>query len=87
MKPMHGEYRGDHYTVKADPCDPRTHPSRPEFVYRVQRKGHDPHNVLIGNPPDCDCEDFIFARDGITPVPCRHVYAARKIVGEASKVG
>lgn len=84
MKPLRGEYDGDKYTVRPHPADPRTHPSRPQFVYQVQRAGGDSHNVLIGNPPDCDCFDFL-NRDGRTPVPCRHVKAARKIVGESSK--
>ena len=78
---IHGFYDGDRYVIHAFETDPRTHPSKPTRGYRVQRTKGEPHNVLTGNPPDCDCFDFL-KRDGVTPVPCRHVLAARKILSE-----
>lgn len=81
---LKGAYDGDKYTVEGFRADPGTHPSKPTVVYQVQRAGKEPHNVLIGTPPDCDCFDFL-NRDGRTPVPCRHVYAARKIIAEHQK--
>lgn len=81
---IHGFYDGDRYIIHPFDTDPRTHPSKPTTGYRVQRPGGEPHNVLIGNPPDCDCFDFL-NRDGRTPVPCRHILAVRKILAERPK--
>lgn len=44
--------------------------------WHVKRDGGELHQVRTA-PPACDCGDFVWKRDGLLPVPCRHIRAVR----------
>lgn len=72
---LEGEYDGDRYVIESFKTD------YGEDGWFVQREGGERYEVR-SRPASCTCGDFMWRRDGLLPVPCRHIRAARQIVGE-----
>ncbi len=75
------------YSVGPIACDPVV----AERAFRLRKADGTLYDVRqTGFGPECDCPDFLFRRDGIDPVGCKHIQALLTyglIVGEGVDAG
>ena len=71
------------YSVRRIACDPVV----ADLAFRLLKPDGTIYDVIQTQyGPECDCPDFIFRRDGLDPVGCKHVRALVEtglIVGNA----
>lgn len=60
------------YAVHPSVCDP----SAADRVIRLLKANGSSYNVAqTEHGPRCDCPDFVFRRDGLDPMGCKHIQA------------
>jgi hypothetical protein len=66
------EIRGNPYALRVVTCDPAIGGR----AYRLMKRDGTVYDVVQTRfGPECDCPDFIFRRDGLDPLGCKHVRA------------